>query len=276
MPQQYQVFPPGCYRQGHGTTYLDNEVSYFQEHSGGVGSAAMDRGQGLSNNSISTDNSDSAWSDLSWNTNITAASPMSTWEEVPSFRIKGEDNAYTWDENMDSIEYSPAGSQGFQTPMPQSSSFTETTMEARHTPTSLGWSPHSRLLEMYKFVVGKGGNGPYFQLLDGYAVMEQTPARVFLDLPRYGRPLYFLARLIDVTEAQRKVPMPASIPRAAQASKLFSPDPPISNAITKTCMHLRIRETPSIAITPNAADLVSRSHAKTTIATTFATIIRKI
>lgn len=59
-------------------------------------------------------------------------------------------------------------------------------MADRPTPTSLSWTPESRILELYKFVVSKRGKDPYFQLLEGCAVTDQTPARVFLDLPKYA------------------------------------------------------------------------------------------
>lgn len=191
MAQQYHLFTSGCYRQGPGTEYPNNEIPRFQEASARPESAPMDRGQGLSNASRSTENSDSTWSELSWNTNLTPTSPMSTWEDVIPSGIKWEGNPYKLEKNVDNMEYSPTGSQGFQTPMLQPSSFTETSVDTRPTPTSLHWSPHSRLLELYKFVVGKGGKDPYFQLLDGCAVHEQTPARVFLDFPRYNHPDYF-------------------------------------------------------------------------------------
>lgn len=188
MAQQNYLFTPSCYRQGPGTSYPDNEISRSQEESARIGSQAMDRRQ-LSNGSSRTDHSGSAWSDISWNTNITPVSPMSTWEEVSPIHIKGENNQYEWEQNVDSMEYHPTSSPGFQNPMLQPSSFTEATTASRPTPTSLNWNVHSRLLELYKFVVGKGGKDPYFQLLDGCKVTEQTPARVFLDFPRYELPL---------------------------------------------------------------------------------------
>lgn len=151
----------------------------------------MDRVQGLSNDSISTNNSaDSTWTKVSCSSNITGASPMSSWEEVEVPYIKYEDDPYSnsynkWEEPSDNMEYSPSGSQGFSTPMLQPSSFTETAIDLRPTPTSLRWNVNSRLLEIYKFVVGKGGKDPYFELLPGFQVTPQTPARVYLDYPKY-------------------------------------------------------------------------------------------
>jgi hypothetical protein len=75
--------------------------------------------------------------------------------------------------------------------MPQPSSFTETTLDTKPTTTSLRWKPHSRILELYKFVVGEGASDSYFQLIDGFAITELTPARVFLDSPKYSYPVNF-------------------------------------------------------------------------------------
>ncbi|KAF8856795.1 hypothetical protein BDZ45DRAFT_593729 [Acephala macrosclerotiorum] len=58
------------------------------------------------------------------------------------------------------------------------------TRDTRPTATSLGWSPHSQLLNLYKFVVAKQKD-PYFELQDGYDPTYQTPRRVFLDYPKY-------------------------------------------------------------------------------------------
>ncbi|KUJ15771.1 uncharacterized protein LY89DRAFT_587406 [Mollisia scopiformis] len=68
--------------------------------------------------------------------------------------------------------------------MLQPSSFTEPAIDSRPTPTSLRWNPHSRLLELYKLIVGKEEKEPYFQLFEGCAVTNQTPARVYLDYPK--------------------------------------------------------------------------------------------
>ncbi|KAF8865125.1 hypothetical protein BDZ45DRAFT_580891 [Acephala macrosclerotiorum] len=100
---------------------------------------------------------------------------MSAWEEVSPL-IK-------WEDNVDAAEYSPDGSQGFQAPVFPASSFTEPQIaDTRPTPTSLGWSPHSQLLNLYTFVVAKQKD-PYFELLEGYDPTYQTPRRVYLDHP---------------------------------------------------------------------------------------------
>ncbi|CZR60519.1 uncharacterized protein PAC_10415 [Phialocephala subalpina] len=142
-------------------------------------SISMDRGQGLSNNSINSSTSNtSSWTNVSLNTSLTPASPMSSWEEVTP-HIKWEDSI----DSIDNAEYSPNGSQGFQTPIFPPSSFTEPAItDTRPTPTSLGWSPYSQLLNLYKFVVAKQKD-PYFELQEGYGPTYQTPPRVFLDYP---------------------------------------------------------------------------------------------
>ncbi|KAE8453999.1 hypothetical protein EG329_007775 [Mollisiaceae sp. DMI_Dod_QoI] len=181
MAQQHQILP-GSYRQGPGTDCLENDMFCFQEDSAPIGSASMDRGLGSNNSSTSTDTSTSSWTKVTWNSTITPSSSMSSWEEV-SPRIK-------WEDTADNSQYSPAGSQGFQTPIfhpspfTEPAAFTEPTIDPRPTPTSLEWVKNSQLLNLYKLVVPKGKD-PYFQLLEGYAVSYQTPQRVFLDRPEY-------------------------------------------------------------------------------------------
>jgi hypothetical protein len=53
-----------------------------------------------------------------------------------------------------------------------------------HTPASPGWSSNSELLNLYKFVVPKGKE-PYFELLPFNTATSATPAKVYLDSPRY-------------------------------------------------------------------------------------------
>jgi hypothetical protein len=53
----------------------------------------------------------------------------------------------------------------------------------RHTPSSLGWPPGTKLVNVYKFVVPKG-KPPYFDLLEKFAPTYETPARVYLDEPK--------------------------------------------------------------------------------------------
>ncbi|ATZ53269.1 hypothetical protein BCIN_09g01430 [Botrytis cinerea B05.10] len=48
------------------------------------------------------------------------------------------------------------------------------------TPTSLGWSPETELLRLYKLIVPKGKE-PYLELLPGYKIHQNTPQQVFLD-----------------------------------------------------------------------------------------------
>lgn len=55
------------------------------------------------------------------------------------------------------------------------------------TPTSLGWSPETELLRLYKLIVPKGKE-PYLELLPGYTIHQNTPQQVFLDPPRYVDP----------------------------------------------------------------------------------------
>lgn len=53
----------------------------------------------------------------------------------------------------------------------------------KSTPSSLGWSPETELLRLYKLIVPKGKE-PYLELLPGYQVCYNTPQQVFLDPPR--------------------------------------------------------------------------------------------
>lgn len=180
--QQNHLNIPDFYGQGPRTKYSYNDLSRSPENAAGIGSVEM--GRGLSNNSISTDNSDSAWSLGSWN-NHPVTSPMESWEQIPAYLIKGEHTSYEWEGNVDAMQYPIPGSQGYQSPITQPSSFTETTIDSRPTPTSLAWGKDTPLLQIYNFVVEKGKE-PHFQLMDGYDVTPQTPMRVFLDYPRYG------------------------------------------------------------------------------------------
>ncbi|KAF7933820.1 uncharacterized protein EAE98_003529 [Botrytis deweyae] len=50
------------------------------------------------------------------------------------------------------------------------------------TPSSLGWSPETELLRLYKLIVPKGKE-PYLELLPGYTIHQDTPQQVFLDPP---------------------------------------------------------------------------------------------
>lgn len=175
MAQQHQTPTPNSYGQGPGIYSPENDIFYLQEDSKPT-SQSMDRGP--SNNSInSTTSNNSSWTNVSWNASLTPASPMSSWEEVPYIK---------WEENTDAAEYSPEGSQGFQTPVFPPSSFADPApiADTRPTPTSLGWSPDSPLLKLYKFVVTKQKD-PYFELQEGYASSYQIPPRVYLDYPEY-------------------------------------------------------------------------------------------
>ena len=62
-------------------------------------------------------------------------------------------------------------------------SFSRYDHERRETPSSLGWSRDSVLVELYNFVVLKGKE-PYLELLSNYRVTTDTPKRVYLDTPR--------------------------------------------------------------------------------------------
>ena len=55
--------------------------------------------------------------------------------------------------------------------------------DRRETPSSLGWSKDSVLVELYNFVVHKGKE-PYLELLSNYRVTSETPERVYLDTAR--------------------------------------------------------------------------------------------
>lgn len=54
----------------------------------------------------------------------------------------------------------------------------------RSTPSSLGWTPDTKLWKLYKFVVTKGKE-PYLELLPEYVCTRETPERVYLDPPKY-------------------------------------------------------------------------------------------
>lgn len=51
------------------------------------------------------------------------------------------------------------------------------------TPSSLGWSPETGLLRLYKLIVPRGKE-PYLELLPGYQICSNTPQHVFLDPSR--------------------------------------------------------------------------------------------
>jgi len=52
-----------------------------------------------------------------------------------------------------------------------------------YTPSIVGWSPESPLIELYHFVVPKGRD-PYLQLNSQFTPTAETPERVYLDKPR--------------------------------------------------------------------------------------------
>lgn len=187
-----------------------------------------------SGSSTTTFKSNSAWSDSSRTTNSTQAP---TW--VPPSYMNDEAYNY-WREIVESMGYSPDNLLGVQSTMPQPPSSTHTKLDGRPTLTSLGWSPRSPFLEIYKFVVERGGRDPYFQLLDGYAITEQTPARVFLDPPRYDLTLHSREEVTDhCEETQKKVHSHANIQGgSSQADNMRLPNSPISSAMIKISIRL--------------------------------------
>jgi hypothetical protein len=69
---------------------------------------------------------------------------------------------------------------------PDSTRWTPSTQDqsdsTRWTPITLGWTPNSDLLNLYKFVV-RNAKEPYFQLMDPWTPTQQTPRKVYLDNP---------------------------------------------------------------------------------------------
>ena len=54
--------------------------------------------------------------------------------------------------------------------------------EVRNTPNSLNWIPNTKFLDRYRFIVPKGRDVPYFELLSQWSPpTEHTPFKVFLD-----------------------------------------------------------------------------------------------
>jgi hypothetical protein len=59
------------------------------------------------------------------------------------------------------------------------------TRAVKATPLTLGWTPASELLKLYKFVVKQNGKERYFELLPPWRITRQTPQRVDLDQDQY-------------------------------------------------------------------------------------------
>lgn len=71
---------------------------------------------------------------------------------------------------------------------PESMGWTSGTLDqpdttTRWTPNTLGWTPNSDLLNLYKFVV-RNSKEPYFQLMEPWTPTQETPMKVYLDNPK--------------------------------------------------------------------------------------------
>ena len=113
------------------------------------------------------------------NTDYTA---MSSYGNSPGpVLYENYDNNYTSTAHpSDNSNYGPCS-----TPTPSTTPRFGNNLQARNTPSSLGWLPETHFLKLYKFVICKAREDHHFELLAPYAATLQTPLRVYLDSARH-------------------------------------------------------------------------------------------
>lgn len=176
------------YAYGQGPTDSYADVQYNRDQTRAI-VTDQQWGEQYGNNIMTRNNSNfSNFSEVSLSSSNTYVSIPSPTTPTGNMHFGGYSTVAKTEYGSSSLTPSPWGDSQFTAfDQPESMGWTSGTLDLpdtmRWTPKTLGWTPNSDLLNLYKFVV-RNSKEPFFQLMDQWTPTKETPMKVYLDNPK--------------------------------------------------------------------------------------------